>query len=108
MEQGTDNPFIERPDEHEETGDELYCWMPSNDHRECNGACVAFDDRHEVDPRIDPCKVLNAIRQAGGGMAAAAKTLTAVTTLKQKEEVAARGDRLREEIERIPEAPEVK
>lgn len=110
MEQGTDegNPFIERPDEHAETGDELYCWLPSNDHRECNGACVAFDERHELDHRIDPCKILNSIRQMSASMAAAAKTLTAVTVLKEKEDVAVRGERLQEAISRIPEAPEVK
>jgi hypothetical protein len=110
VEQGTDegNPFLERPDEHAETGDELYCWMPSNDHRECNGACVAYDERALQDPRVDPCKVLNAIRQIGGSVAAAAKTLTSATTLKQKEDDAVRGERLQDAIDRIPGAPEVK
>jgi hypothetical protein len=102
------NPFIERPDEHEEVGDEVYCWLPDNDHRQCNGSCVAFDERCLTDPRIDSCKVLNAIRQVGGSMAAVAKTLTTVGVIKEREDGAVRSERLREAIDRIPGAPEVR
>lgn len=55
---------IERPDEHA-TGDELYCWMPGSEDRECNGSCVAYDSSYEEDQRKDPCKVLNAVRSIG-------------------------------------------
>lgn len=54
--------LIERPDEHEELGDELYCWMPGNGDRECNGSCVAYDESYNEDQRRDSCKVLNAVR----------------------------------------------
>jgi ArsR family metal-binding transcriptional regulator len=68
------NPFIERPDEHEVQGDELYCWMPGTDHRECNPGCVAFEERSLVeDSNLDMCKVLNSIRTISGSLAAQVK-----------------------------------
>lgn len=57
-------PFIEHPDEHEEQGDELYCWMPGNSDRECGGGCVAYDPSFEQDQRRTSCMVLNSIRSA--------------------------------------------
>lgn len=57
---------LERPDEHEAgAADELYCWMPGSEDRECSGSCVAYDASYEQDQRKDSCKVLNAIRSAG-------------------------------------------
>jgi hypothetical protein len=50
---------IERPDEYEELGDELYCWLPGNFDRECNGSCVAFDVIYEEDQRRSTCSLLN-------------------------------------------------
>jgi hypothetical protein len=58
-----DNPFIERPDEHEAGGaDEQYCWLPGNADRECNGSCVAYDPTYVHDQVRDSCKALNALR----------------------------------------------
>jgi len=60
------NPYVDRPDEHEAGAvNELYCWMPANADRECNGSCVAYDPRHANDARITPCMTLNAIRSLG-------------------------------------------
>lgn len=59
-------PELERPDEHEaEAADELYCWMPGSEDRECGGSCVAYDASYEQDQRRDSCKVLNVIRSLG-------------------------------------------
>lgn len=59
-----ENPFIERPDEHEVQGDELYCWMPGNGERQCGPDCVAFDPSFEDDGKTT-CLVLNIARVAG-------------------------------------------
>jgi len=53
---------LERPDEHQEIGDEIYCWMPGNYDRECNGSCVAFDILFENDQRRSPCSILNMVK----------------------------------------------
>jgi hypothetical protein len=53
---------LERPDEHQETGDEIYCWMPGNYDRECNGSCVAFDIIFESDQRRSPCSIINMVK----------------------------------------------
>jgi hypothetical protein len=55
----TQASVVERPDEHEETGDELYCWMPGNDDRECSGACVAYDESYSEDQRRSSCSLIN-------------------------------------------------
>lgn len=64
-----DQPLVERPDEHAEIGDELYCWLPGNDDRECNGSCVAYEAGYTEDQRRDSCKVLNAVRSASMSIA---------------------------------------
>lgn len=87
-----ENPFIERPDEHE-PGDELYCWMPGSEDRECNGSCVAFESRALQDDRMDTCKALNALRSLSMSLGMQAKR--------------ARGDAIKAEIAKIPEPPEV-
>jgi len=53
---------LERPDEYQELGDEIYCWMPSNYDRECNGSCVAFDHIFEEDQSRSPCSVINMVK----------------------------------------------
>lgn len=53
---------LERPDSHEELGDELYCWMPGNADRQCEGSCVAYDGSYMEDQRRSPCMLLNAAR----------------------------------------------
>lgn len=58
----SDDPMqidLERPDEYEEVGDEIYCWMPGNFDRECSGECVAYDLVYEGDQRRSPCSILN-------------------------------------------------
>jgi hypothetical protein len=71
MTQETD-PFLERPDEHV-VGDELYCWLPGNADRECNGACVAYEPKCEDDPRMSSCLFLNAVRSLAVGVNVMAK-----------------------------------
>lgn len=66
------DPFLERPDEHK-VGDELYCWMPGNGDRECNGGCVAYEPRCEGDPRMSSCMFLNAVRSLSVGVNLMAK-----------------------------------
>lgn len=53
---------IERPDEHKETGDELYCWIPGNYDRECEGSCVAYDIVYEGDQRRSTCSLINIMK----------------------------------------------
>ena len=66
MDDGDSQPFIHRPDDHEEgAARELYCWMPSSEGRECNGNCVSYDTRFTADQRFTPCMVLNTIRSIG-------------------------------------------
>jgi len=96
----TENPFIERPDEHA-PGDELYCWMPSNDNRECNGSCVAFEPGSLQDDRKDTCKVLNAARSIALSLGIQAQMAKVTHT---RQEVAAR----KAAADRLPEPPEVK
>jgi len=59
-----DSPFpdLERPDEYQEVGDEVYCWLPGNSDRECNGSCVAFDLVYEEDQRRSQCAVMNILK----------------------------------------------
>jgi hypothetical protein len=87
-----ETPFIERPDEHD-PGDELYCWMPGSEDRECNGSCVAFEERSLQDGRMDMCKALNAIRSLAMSLGIQTKR--------------ARGEAIKAEIAKIPEPPEV-
>ena len=91
---GTENDvFIERPDEHE-IGNEVYCWMPGSDDRECNGSCVAFDERSTQDPRVDTCKALNALRSLA---------LSAGRFMKRAQSAAVQA-----EVGRLPDPPEVR
>jgi hypothetical protein len=87
-----DDPFLERPDEHE-PGSELYCWMPGNDHRECDGSCIAFEEKSVKDQRVGACQALNAIR-----------SLALTMGLKEKR---ARSAAVKEVIDNLPEPPEV-
>lgn len=50
---------LERPDEHQEIGDEIYCWLPGSFDRECNGSCVAFDLIYEDDQKRSCCSIIN-------------------------------------------------
>lgn len=53
---------LERPDEHQEIGDEIYCWLPGNYDRECNGSCVAFDLIYESDQKRSCCSIINLVK----------------------------------------------
>jgi hypothetical protein len=53
---------LERPDEYQEIGDEVYCWLPGNYDRECNGSCVAFDTIFETDQRRSQCSIINLVK----------------------------------------------
>ena len=78
---------LDRPDEHEVgAGEELYCWMPCNDDRECNASCVAFESDALRDARLTSCKALNAMRAFGISVASMAKMMK---VQERKEAVAA-------------------
>ena len=75
----TDEVIIERPDEHE-PGSELYCFMPGNWDRECNGSCVAFDERSIISPdRFESCKVLTSMRAMSGALGLVGKGVSEIT-----------------------------
>ena len=94
---GVSTIFIERPDEHE-VKDELYCWMPGNSDRECNGSCVSYDPSYISDQFKDTCKVLNSIR-------AISKAFVFDTQKRNKQmELSAR----KEQADSLPRPPEVK
>lgn len=77
-------PFIVKPDEHEVQGDELYCWLPGSDHRECNPSCVAFELRSlGSEAVLEGCKVLNSFRSISGSLSTQAKQLI----IKQKQSI---------------------
>jgi len=89
-----ETPFLERPDEHEPgAGDEVYCWMPGSEDRECNGSCVAFEDRALKDDRTDTCKALNALRSIAMSLGRQMKR--------------AQGEAVAAKIAEIPGPPEV-
>lgn len=71
----TDNPFIERPDEHA-PGNDLYCWLPGNSNRPCSGECVAYDASFAEDQRKSSCHVLNSIRSSAFSLAMLQKVMT--------------------------------
>lgn len=96
----TENPFIERPDEHV-VGNELYCWIPGSGDRECNGSCVAFAPESLQNDQMDTCKALNALRSIALSLGIQAK---AAKTRQTSQEVAAR----KGVVDQLPAPPEVK
>jgi hypothetical protein len=97
----TNDPFVERPDEHEETGEELYCWIPGGGDRQCGPDCVAYDLTYEEDQRRTSCQALNAFRALSVGVNIIGKAATS----KQRE---AKARAVSEKISEIPGPPEVK
>jgi hypothetical protein len=79
-----DNPFIERPEEHELLGDELFCWMPGDDQRMCGPSCVAFESR-SLDPNsgLSTCTLLNSFRS----MSASIHSMVRRDDVKRRQEV---------------------
>jgi hypothetical protein len=67
------DPFLERPDEHELVGDELFCWLPGNGDRQCGGDCVSYEPGCEGDTRMSSCMFLNAVRSLAAGVGVMAK-----------------------------------
>lgn len=99
-ERKAEDALLERPDEHQ-VGDELYCWMPGNEDRECNGSCVAYDSSYVTDQVRDSCKALNAFRSIAKSIA----MLTSATQARVKQaEIAAR----KAQAEQLPRPPEVR
>ena len=111
MIENNDNPFIERPDEHE-VGDELYCWMPGNSDRECNGGCVAYDASYQQDQVRDSCKVLNCVRSATKSFIFLSDSLQrqekALKAFEEGRTKAAERAELKAHIESLPKPPEVR
>lgn len=58
-----ENPFEE--DEDRETL--MTCWRDGN--RACSEECIAYEDRVEVDPRFNPCMLLNLKRAQNASLA---------------------------------------
>ena len=96
-----DNPFIERPDEHSGTGNELYCWLPSNESRQCGGDCVAFLPPIESEPMRTTCIFLETFRSA-------AASLRRVVDVTKERKIAAQIKARQELAEKQPMPPEVK
>jgi hypothetical protein len=90
---------IERPDEHK-VADELYCWMPSSDDRECNGSCVAYDPTYTKDQFRDSCKWLNAFRSMAMSIAKISKS---AEQQEKRDEIAARAAL----VAKMPNPPKV-
>lgn len=91
-----DNPFLARPDEHKVgAANELYCWMPSNSDRECNGSCVAYDPGM-MELTGGPCLVLANFCRAASFLC------------RPKSQLAQKAKELTEIINQIPSPPEVK
>lgn len=103
--QETDNPFIERPDEHEVQGDDIYCWMPGNMDRQCGPDCVAFDQIYEDDQGKTTCRVLNIMRVLGVGVQVLAGTIRDQHT---KAEASAKRAAVAQKVSEIPDPPEVR
>lgn len=78
------DPFLDKPDEHV-VGDELYCWMPGNSDRECNGSCVAYEPRCTDDPRMSSCMALNAVKSLSLGVNLMAKVQNQVKAVVKRE-----------------------
>ena len=102
MVEGTDNPFIERPDEHVAGAkNELYCWIPGDMGRECNGSCVAFHPVSDEASEETHCIALNALRGISASMAInVALTKLGMSIQKNKD--------LRGHLDKLPQPPEVK
>lgn len=98
---GPDQAFIEEPDSHETGEQEIFCWMPMNHDRRCGGDCVAYEPRCEGDLLIDSCKLLNAVRGAANALSRISKALAVEDQKKDNE-------RLRQQMESMPEPPEVR
>ena len=94
------NPFIERPDEHPVgAADEVYCWMPSNDARECNSSCVAYNPETASDGR--PCMALEMLRQL-------VTVATDLVPLLHKRDARARTEAVKQIVDNLPPPPEVR
>jgi len=98
-------PYIERPDEHQVTGDQLFCWIVWN--RECGGDCVSFEEQATVDPRMTTCKVLNTMRSVALSFAHAAQSMAAFQQTTIQAEKARSREELRERIKDLPPPPKV-
>lgn len=69
-------PFINKPDTHEASGDEVFCIF--HDERVCNAACAAFDIHGSQDDMRTPCILVNAQMQQSTSLVSIAKTLKSV------------------------------
>jgi len=79
-------PMIERPDEHEPgAANELYCWLPFVDGRECNAACVSFDKKSVRDSNRSQCLIIN----QGQILANAAAKFVSISIVKDRKEATA-------------------
>jgi hypothetical protein len=98
-------PYIERPDEHEVTGDQLFCWMHWN--RECGGDCVAFEEAAGANPTMTACKLLNAARSISRSFFRLEQAADAFVTEQRKTSKKQAAVDLRAEMDRIPPPPKV-
>lgn len=102
-----EGPYIERPDEHEVTGDQLFCWIQWN--RECGGDCVAFEERATADTsqRMSFCKALNSVRSVALSFTILAEAAQHLIADKQRQSKKQASNELKAEIDKIPPPPKV-
>ena len=102
MSSDDDDPVVEIPDEVVADGsDNLHCWMPGSDHRECTGACAAFDPGFHQEKKRSQCMVLNTLRS---GALSLAKLVNVVHTFTGQ----SKSQRLADQINKSPAPPEVR
>lgn len=95
-----DNPFLARPDEHAVgAANEVYCWLPGSDSRECNATCVAYDPDNAREGR--PCEALNHL---GVIIEVMKRRADMMKRLAREQEV----EKIKEAIDKIPPPPEVR
>jgi len=102
MAPGTDeeNPFLARPEEHKVgAANEVYCWMPGNENRECNATCVAYDPANAAEGKsCEALKFLASISSSLEQQVQLAKQAARQYSIAKRTEL----------IEKIPQPPEVK
>jgi hypothetical protein len=92
-------PYIERPDEHADTGDQLFCWMSYE--RECEGSCTSYDGSYVEDQRKTPCLILNALRSV-------ALSFGIRTNLDKQRTIHEEQRARKEQVDSLPDPPEVR
>ena len=67
IEQKPGDAYVHLPNGHEETGDEVYCFI--HDDLVCNSSCIAFDVNHSTSKNRSTCIFINAAKQISTALA---------------------------------------